>query len=425
MTHHHLALRLSPFALLVIASCSGSSSGSNPGEDGGGADGTTGTEDGRASSSGESGEGGPSSGSSTTGAGTSGSASGSGSGASSGASSGSGSGSTAEGGAAGDTSVYQIHKHVNRDGLYVDSALTTTNLMGKTLHVDASFDGTTAGKAYASPLYVADGVGHKGTFYIATENNNVYALDEATGKNAIPSKNAGPTASPGGLTNISPLGITGTPAIDPTTRLIVFDAATAASAGGPIAKHTIHAWSIDDFTEKWSLDVSTLTDSVAGAFMPAAQNQRSAVLIVGGIAYVVYGGQYGDLGSYHGWVVGVPLVAGPSQAKEYATPSAQAGMWAPGGPSSDGTSIFMATGNGTNSGGWKGAHSVIRFGAGPTFTAGAANYLHAVKDDNADDDLGGCGPLVVDDPAITPSKLIVQLGKDQDAWIDRQDHHGG
>jgi hypothetical protein len=422
---HRFAINLCPFALLVIASCGSGSSGSNPSEDAGGADGTTGTGDGQASS-GANGEGGPSSGSSTTGAGASGSSSGSASGASSGASSGSGSsGSTAEGGAAGDTSVYQMHKHVNRDGLYVDGALTTANLMGKTLHVDASFDGTTVGKAYASPLYVADGVGHKGTFYIATESNNVYALDETTGKNAIPSKNAGPTASPGGLTNISPLGITGTPAIDPATRLIVFDAATAASAGGPIAKHTIHAWSIDDFTEKWSLDVSTLTDSVAGAFMPAAQNQRSAVLIVGGIAYVAYGGQYGDLGSYHGWVIGVPLVGGPSQAKEYATPSAQAGMWAPGGPSSDGTSIFMATGNGTNAGGWKGAHSVIRFGAGPTFTPGAANYLHAVKDDNADDDLGGSGPLVVDDPAITPSKLIVQLGKDNDAWIIDRTNMGG
>ena len=420
-----LAMKLSPFVLLAIASCSSSSGNSNgpASDDGGGTDGAVGTVDGHASS----GQGGDSAASS--GASESGNPGGSGSGASSGATSGSssGSGSTSEAGAPSDTSVYQIHKHINRDGLFVDGALTTKNLMGKTLHVDATFDGTIAGNAYASPLYVADGVGHKGTFYVVTESNNVYALDEATGKNAIPSKSAGTPAQSTacGLSNIHPLGITGTPAINPATRLIVFDAATAASAGGGLSKHTIHAWSIDDFSEKWSLDVSTLKDSGAGSFMPAYQNQRSAVLIVGGVAYVAYGGHYGDCSPYNGWIVGVPLAAGPSQAKEYATPSSQAGMWAPGGPSSDGTSIFMATGNGSNLGGWKGAYSVIRFAAGPAFTPGATNYLHAVKDDGPDDDLGGSGPLVIDDPAITPSKLIVQLGKDNDAWVIDRTTMGG
>ena len=63
-----------------------------------------------------------------------------------------------------------------------------------------------------------------------------------------------------------------------------------------------------------------------------------------------YGGHYGDCGPYHGWIVGIPAratPAGASMAKSYAIPANEAGMWAPGGPSSDGTSIFMATGNGT------------------------------------------------------------------------------
>ncbi len=431
-----LSMRTCPFALLVIASCGSSGGGSNPGPDGA-ASGTTSSGEGQASSGESSGS--LSSGSSSgagTGESTSGSAasSGSESGSSSGSGSGAGSGSTAEGGATTDESVYQMHNHINRDGVYVDGALTKTSLMtAKTLKIDASFAGTIAGNAYASPLYVADGVGHKGTFYVATESNNVYALDETTGKSAIPSKSAGPSAGSTGcaLSNISPLGITGTPAIDPTTRLIVFDAATAASQGGPLSKHTIHAWSIDDFSEKWSLDVSTLTDSgPAGKFAASDQNQRGAVLIVGGIAYVTYGGHYGDCTTpeYYGWIVGVPLVGGPTQAKEYATPSTRAGMWAPGGPSSDGTSIFASTGNGTNTGTWMGENSVIKFGAGPTFTAGASNYLHAVKDDQGvgnDEDLGGAGPLMIHDPAITPSNLIVQLGKDGDAWVINSSTMGG
>jgi hypothetical protein len=204
---------------------------------------------------------------------------------------------------------------------------------------------------------------------------------------------------------------------------MVFDAATGSNS---IKTHTIHAWSIDDFTEKWSLDVSTLSDPTDGPFSPAVQNQRGAVLIVGGIAYVTYGGHWGDCGAYHGWVVGVPLAGGPSMAKAYATPSSQAGIWAPGGPSSDGTSIYATTGNGNNAGGWKGAFSILRFSAGPTFTAGAANYWHAVSDDTMNDkDLGGSGPLLIDNPAITPSKLIVQLGKDYDAYVVNRTNMGG
>ena len=32
--------------------------------------------------------------------------------------------------------VPQMHKHINRDGLFIDSAFTESALMGKTLHLD-------------------------------------------------------------------------------------------------------------------------------------------------------------------------------------------------------------------------------------------------------------------------------------------------
>jgi hypothetical protein len=437
----NLAITGIPLLFAVLASCGSNSSNSANGGGGSGGGG-----EGSGESATDDGGGGSSASGSSTGSSSSGIAASGGSGSStvsdassessSGEGSGSGSGSVEEGGSTGDASVYQMHNHINRDGLFVDSAFSKSALMGMTLKLDPTFAGTVSGNTYASPLYVQDGVNHKGTFYVATESNNVYALDETTGMNSIPSKNAGTVAQSTGCapSNIRPLGITGTPAIDPTTRLIVFDAATAASAGGVLSKHTIHAWSIDDFTEKWSLDVSTLKDAADGAFASATQNQRSAVLIVGGIAYVTYGGHYGDCEPYYGWIVGVPLAAtsatAASMAKFYATPAREAGMWAPGGPSSDGTSIFMATGNtpdidpsGTA---WKGGYSILRFGPGPTFTAGAANYWHAVSDDtNGDDDLGGTAPLVVDAPAITPSALLVQMGKDKGAYVVNRTNMGG
>jgi hypothetical protein len=326
----------------------------------------------------------------------------------------------------GDLSVLQMHNHLNRDGLFVDGALTKAALAGGTMHIDAAFDGKMVkGNVHSSPLYVQNGPGGKGTFYVATESNNVYAIDEATGAQvwtASAGSEAGSTGA--GCGNIGPIGITGTPAIDATTRLMVFSAATSTTKGGVIDKQTIHAWSIDDGKEAWNLDVSTMSDPVVGAFDPSVHNQRSAVLIVGGVAYVSWGGFYGDCGPYHGWIVGVPL-SGPAGAKAYATPAGECGMWGAGGPASDGTSIFMATGNGGDfMGSWGGAFSVLKLQPGPVFAGGASNYWHAVND-TGDVDLGGSAPLIVDAPGMTPSQLVVQLGKDGFAYLIDRANMGG
>jgi hypothetical protein len=45
--------------------------------------------------------------------------------------------------------------------------------------------------------------------------------------------------------------------------------------------------------------------------------------------------------------------------------------------------------------------------------------------DDRDDDIGGTGTLVVDVPGATPSKLLVQLGKDGKAYLIDRDTMGG
>jgi len=64
------------------------------------------------------------------------------------------------------------------------------------------------------------------------------------------SKNFGTAAqqSGAGCGNIKPIGITGTPAIDAASRTIYFDTAVA-DGNGNIAKHLIHAVSIDTGVE--------------------------------------------------------------------------------------------------------------------------------------------------------------------------------
>ncbi len=338
---------------------------------------------------------------------------------------GSGGGTGTDGGSGAGASVLQMHNHPNRDGLFVDKAITRAAAAG--FHRVASFSGATAGNVYASPLYVESGAGGKGTFYLATESDVVYALDEATGAEVWHTKvAAAPDNTGAGCGNISPIGITGTPAIDLSTRLLVFDAAVA-SASNTIGTHVVFALSIDDGSVKWQVDESTLHDPGGLAFTPKTQNQRSAILIVGGVAYVAFGGHYGDCGTYHGWVVGVPLSG--TGAKAWATQVAGAGIWAPGGPASDGQSVFVVTGNGFGSAtSWAESEGVLRLDPGPSFTRQTADYFapeNWASLDQGDTDLSGSGPLVVDAPALTPSALVMAQGKDGYLYLLDRDNLGG
>src|SRR5215211_4076209 len=75
--------------------------------------------------------------------------------------------------------VTQFHNHESRDGLYVDAAFTPS--AAAKLARDLNFDGRISGNVYAQPLYIEDGPKGKATIIVATEANNVYALDAGNG----------------------------------------------------------------------------------------------------------------------------------------------------------------------------------------------------------------------------------------------------
>jgi hypothetical protein len=324
--------------------------------------------------------------------------------------------------------VLGYHSHPNRDGYFQDPLLTASS--AATFALDPTLAFTFTDKTWAAPLYVEKGVGGKGTFYVATASNNLYAVDETTGvEDWVKNYGTAATNSGAGCGNIHPLGITGTPAIDLATNLIVFDAVSADSSGN-IATHTIVGASILDGSTKWTVDVSTLKDPTGLAFSPQPQNERGAVLIAGGVAYVVFGGHGGDCGVYHGWVVGVPLSG--TGAKAWATQQQGAGIWGAGGAASDGQSVFVSTGNATvheNEGAtWAETEGIFRLDPGPTFTKQAADYFapfNFVDLDNADVDISGSGPLVIDAPALTPSTLVLAQGKDGWLYLIDRTNMGG
>jgi outer membrane protein assembly factor BamB len=322
-------------------------------------------------------------------------------------------------------SVVQHHNSARRDGVYVQSGLTKAR--AATMQLDASFNGSVQGDVYAQPLYVANGPGGLGTFYVVTESNNVYALDEQTGTPRWSQTLGAPAGETGaGCGNISPLGITGTPYIDLSTRTLYLDAVMGNATS--IGKHLIHALSIDDGSERsgWPLDTAIVQFGGLG-FNPVVQNQRGALLVVGDTLYVPYGGHAGDCSDYRGWVIGVPL-ANPTGAKAWATGVRGGGIWAPGGLASDGSGIFAATGNTFGARTWEGGEAILRFQPGPVFSAQPVDFFAPSNWkmlDTTDLDLGGSGPLLVDLPGATPSGLVVALSKAGVAHLLDRSNLGG
>ncbi|HEX4629273.1 MAG TPA: hypothetical protein VH137_10840, partial [Gemmatimonadales bacterium] len=329
--------------------------------------------------------------------------------------------------------VLQHHLNASRDGFYSDPYLTKAAIA--TMHVDTAFHGTTgSGATYAQPLFLANGAKGAPSIFVATQSNDVYALDALTGAQQW-TVNLGTPAQNGdmGCGNIFPMGVLSTPVIDPASRRI-FIGTLIHSANKP--HHTVFALNIDDGTTAWSLDVgATIT-----GFPTSVQGERGALLFLNGVLYVPYGGLDGDCGNYHGWVIAIPPGA-PQNAKGYATAAPSgSGIWAMMGIASDGTSLFVATGNTNNSPFptvWANADSeaVVRLSAAtpPLFSGASADYfagnggdgMEWYRQDQGDADLGSAGVVLFDVPCATPSALALAVGKTQKVYLLDRNNMGG
>jgi hypothetical protein len=101
----------------------------------------------------------------------------------------------------------------------------------------------------------------------------------------------------------------------------------------------------------WPLDVAT---ALGGGFDPSVQNQRGALALFKGKIFVPFSGHWGDCGAYHGFVVGVSIDE-PGKVTSFSSLARGGGIWAQGGVSGDGQSLFAVTGNTFGTTGWFGA----------------------------------------------------------------------
>lgn len=326
--------------------------------------------------------------------------------------------------AAQQSNVLAYHGGPERSGNFTVPGLNWER--ARSVHLDPKFNARISGKVYAQPLYWAAADIGAGMLLIVTEENRVYALDAVTG-NEIWSRSLGRPVARSSLRcgNIDPLGITGTPVIDPSTAATYLDAAVEDSAG---PHHRIFALSLKDGAPLagWPVDVADALR--AERFNARDQNERGALTIADGKLYVPFGGHYGDCGDYHGWVVSLSL-RDPREVASWSTRGRGGGIWAPGGISASGQSLFVATGNTIGVSTWSDGEAVIRL-APDLHRSNDKRDFFAPTDwralDGRDADLGGTNalPLEVSGP-YGRQALVLALGKDGRGYLMDRDDLGG
>jgi hypothetical protein len=323
--------------------------------------------------------------------------------------------------------VLTYHGDMSRSGNYTVPALTWER--APTLHPDTLFEGSVSGHVYAQPLYWRAPGSNTAMLLVATENDVVEALDASSGKR-IWTQTVG-TPVPGSSLpcgNIDPLGITGTPVIDPKTQAIYFDAAIKGPSG---PSHRIFALSLKDgsILQGWPIDVATALGLTGKTFEPMTQNQRAALTIIDDMLYVPFGGLDGDCGTYRGWVIGIPLNGPHSPVLSFATRARGGGIWGPGGVSVLGGELFFATGNTFGANTWSDGEAVFRLTPSLSRLPGQWQYFTPsnwkMLDDN-DLDLGGSNIIPFDVPAASGNQaLMLALGKDGNAYLLDRTNLGG
>ena len=321
------------------------------------------------------------------------------------------------------SSVLEHHLHPTRDGAYIDATMTTT--AAATVHLDTGFSATVTGIVYGHPLYVDGWQSGTDAVFVGTDHNHVTALNATTGA-VLWDVTLGPQVALGSLPCGPPYpyyGVFSTPIIDLTSRTLYVESFQTPD-NGTTKKHYVYALSIDTGSTKtgWPVDVAA---SVPG-FTAGVQQDRGALELLNGTVYVPYAGLNDDCGTYNGWVVGISTT-NPASVSAFKTMSPKGGIW--GAVASDGTSLFVATGNASGgSATWGNQEALLRLAAGPTFSGATTDYFtpsNWQKLDSGDADLGSSAPILFDMPGATLPHLAAAMGKAGIVHLLNRDNLGG
>ncbi len=324
-------------------------------------------------------------------------------------------------------SVVTYHNGNLRHGLYVVPSLNLA--AAANMQRDKKFKATIDGHMYAQPLFWKPKGARRGLVIAATESNNVYALDEASGDVVWQQSLGAPAAhSELGCGNIDPVGVTGTPVIDPAAQVLYLNALMHTNKG---PRHKVFALSLADGSvlPNWPIDVEAKLTQQGVTFSSEVQGERSALLLYANRLFVNYGGNFGDCGTYFGTVLQIDTTQ-PAIEANWQTRAKGGGIWAQGGLAGDGTYLFVTTGNTFGTTDWGDGEAIIRLHPGLQRTEKTKDYFapsNWKSLDNSDQDLGGTEalPLNIATGSGKPAKRVIAFGKDGKAYLVNRNDLGG
>nr|WP_260854671.1 PQQ-binding-like beta-propeller repeat protein [Paraburkholderia sp. BCC1884] len=406
---------------------------------GGGSGGTSGTASGSAAGGGSTGSG-TGSGTSTGGGTTTGTGS-------------TGTGSTTTTTTAFATDVLMHHNDLARTGqMLAETNLTLSNVnstsFGKVAFLAAD------GKVDAQPLFVTSlsigGTTHD-VVYVATEHDSVYAYDATTFAQLwkVSLVGNGETSSDNfSCQDFTPeIGVTSTPVIDRNRGAngVLYAVAMTKDASGTY-HHRLHALDLTTGAEVLGGPTeiaATYPGNGAGsvngviAFNPAEHTERAALTLVGGNIYMGWTAHC-MAGAYTGWLMAYSADTLKQTSVLNITPNgSQGSIWMAGsGMSSDGTSLYLADGNGTfgttlNAQGFPVdgdyGNSMMKLSLGNLQVTDYFAMNNVVAEANADNDFGSGGVLVLPDQTTASGvvkHLAVAAGKDNNIYVVDRDAMG-
>jgi outer membrane protein assembly factor BamB len=271
-----------------------------------------------------------------------------------------------------------------------------------------AWDRNLGGAMYGSPL--VDG----SLVVAADEKDDVYGLNAANGsiKWHVPigttvqqsTIDSAPGVSCG---DIDPLGITGTPVIDPKLGEI-FVSGEIQRPANPLWKGIEHVTAAISLTGKLLWERQIDPPGAGSIYQIPAEQQRPAITLANGRLYTNFGGLAGDCGPYQGYVVSIPE-SGKGALTHFKVPTSREGaIWAVGGASvTTNGELFVATGNSANGPGQKFDYGDAVIGLSPALRMqGYFAPTDWAQLNSMDLDLGSDGPTVL--PGGT---LIFETGK--------------
>jgi len=292
------------------------------------------------------------------------------------------------------------------------SGVATTAVTFKTER--QAWSRTVNGQIYGEPLEAT------GRVFVATENDVVDALSARTGA-LLWSKHVGTAVPASDLPcgDITPtVGITGTPVVD-RARNEIFVVADKLAGGSP----SHHLVGLNLYTGKIELTVGV--DPPGSE--PAALLQRTGLNIDEGRVVFGFGGNAGDCGPYHGWIISVSATNGATVKRYEVDPRVterEGAVWMGGAaPEVDATgNVWAAAGNGSVGTGTPDPYdySDSVFELSPALALEQYFAPSSWRTDNAQDlDLGSASPALLSDGTV------VQVGKSWTGYLLTRAHLGG